>query len=109
MKDCTLELKNMNERNDYEARDAKFGLYIDETVNAEEPGAPKIETLMDILDSLVFNGGRSKKIDIHRHSKMSWTKMIEYIDWLKWKNLVVEADSYVVINERGRTLYNLLA
>ncbi|GEM_PF-5723069 len=108
MKDCTLELKNMNEKNNYEARDAKFGLYTNKT-SMLEPCAPSIKTLMDILGSLVLYGGRSKKIDIQRHSTMSWTKMKEYIDWLKWKNFVVKNNSYIVINERGRMLYELLA
>lgn len=61
MKDCTLGLKNMNERNDYEARDAKFGLY-DKTTYEEEPTTPSIKTLMDMLGMAMYGNLRRTEI-----------------------------------------------
>jgi len=69
---------------------------------------PSVKTLMNILNSLIVYGNL-RRTDLHRRSSISYAKLIEYIEWLKWKKLVVENGSYITINERGRTLHNLLA
>jgi len=63
---------------------------------------------IDMLGTLAMYGNL-RRTDLYRHSRMSYGRFVEYIEYMKWKNLIVEEDSYIVMNERGRMLYSFLA
>lgn len=85
-----------------------FRPYPDQNIRIEEHNGPSHKTLMNILESLVVCGNL-RRTDLHRRSSISYAKLIEYIEWLKLKELIVENGSYVSITERGRMLYSYLA
>ncbi|MEM2761016.1 MAG: hypothetical protein QXU32_13115 [Nitrososphaerales archaeon] len=92
----------------FDAKEIAFATASDVTLDAEEPSVPSMKTLMNILESLIMCG-KLKRTDLHRRSSISYVKLIEYIEWLKYKNFVAECNSYIVISDKGRMLYNLLA
>lgn len=83
------------------------GLF-DKATIPEEPSAPSIKTLIDMLGTLAMYGNL-RRTDLYRHSRMSYGRFVEYIDYMKWKDLVIEDGLYIKIKERGRTLYSILA
>lgn len=76
-------------------------------IRIKEHNAPSHKTMINILESLV-TCGNLRRTEVHRRSSISYAKLIEYIEWMKSKELVVENGSYVSITERGRILYSYL-
>ena len=74
----------------------------------EEPSAPSIKTLIDMLGTLAVYGNL-RRTDLYKHSRMSYGRFVEYVEYMKWKDLIVVDGLYIRINERGRTLYSILA
>jgi hypothetical protein len=91
---------------DHVAEDVS-NLYSD-TAAVPMPSAPSIMTLVDMLGTLAMHGNLGKT-DLYRRTTVSYGQFMNYLAWMKWKNLIVEENSHIAINERGRTLYKLLA
>ncbi len=97
----------MIETNHSNSAEITFRSYAEKTVYAEEPTAPTIRTLMSILGPLVVSG-KLKRTELHRRTRISYASLIKYIQWLKWKNLVIDDGSHIAVSESGRGLYDLL-